>query len=377
MRVLSFSPWRAVLIGAAMVSTSAAQEVRPEKSKSPPLAGFRQRSGPLKEHLIRELGGNAETEAAVARGLLWLGKRQKENGSWEFDGSSKDSIGATGLALQSFLGAGFTHRSDDIGKCGERIGKALAYLQEKQAKEGSFEGAETMTSHALATIALCECYAMTLDPKLERPAQAAVDFILKSQAKDGSWGEKPGDEGDPLLVVWQVRALRAGQISELAVPAKTLVLVGDFLSSVSSEKESRYGGRDKEARPSQTAAGLLCRQFVSNWGPINPSLAAGVEYLKGSPISAKTWDAEYAFHATEVVRNFEGKVWFEEWNPAMRTTLLGSQSRKGDDTGSWPKDTGRVGEKWGTLGTTTLSILTLEVYYRSAPRYRRGFSSPE
>src|SRR5262245_40192841 len=62
--------------------------------------------GERREYLIKHGGGNAESEAAVARGLAWLAKQQKDDGHWEFDGSSKDQIAATGMALLPFLAAG-------------------------------------------------------------------------------------------------------------------------------------------------------------------------------------------------------------------------------------------------------------------------------
>ena len=39
--------------------------------------------------------------------------------------------------------------------------------------------------------------------------------------------------------------------------------------------------------------------------------------------------------------------------------------------GSWPKDTGFIGSQCGKLGTTALACLTLEVYYRHLPLYKR------
>ena len=40
--------------------------------------------------------------------------------------------------------------------------------------------------------------------------------------------------------------------------------------------------------------------------------------------------------------------------------------------GSWDPDTGpHMGSKCGRLGTTCMALLTLEVYYRHTPLYRR------
>ena len=67
-------------------------------------SGLVGRSGATKELLVKAGGGNAESEAAVARGLNWLAKQQKANGSWVFDGSSRvETSVATGMALLRFV----------------------------------------------------------------------------------------------------------------------------------------------------------------------------------------------------------------------------------------------------------------------------------
>ena len=41
------------------------------------------------------------------------------------------------------------------------------------------------------------------------------------------------------------------------------------------------------------------------------------------------------------------------------------------DDGSWEPDKGFIGQQCGRVGTTCLCLLTLEVYYRHLPLYRR------
>ena len=70
----------------------------------------------------------------------------------------------------------------------------------------------------------------------------------------------------------------------------------------------------------------------------------------------------------------EGDAWFKEWNPQMRDMLVKMQvPRDKPDAikGSWDKDQGMIGPHCGRLGTTCLALLTLEVYYRHLPLYRR------
>ncbi|MDB5311597.1 MAG: hypothetical protein JWO38_5799, partial [Gemmataceae bacterium] len=139
------------------------------------------RSGATKSKLLREGGGNEESERAVARGLAWLSRQQKQNGSWAFDGSSSDdTIAATGMALLPFLAAGETHKTGK--KYAQTVDRGLKYLIANLNSAGKFNGkGVTMYSQGIATIALCEAYGMTKDKGfLLRPAQAAVSFIASN-----------------------------------------------------------------------------------------------------------------------------------------------------------------------------------------------------
>src|SRR5262249_15908381 len=87
---------------------------------------FPGRSGATKARMLREGGGNGESEAAVAAGLAWLARQQKPDGSWQFDGSSiEDVIASTGMALLPFLAAGETHKR---GKYQMTVKKGLEFL---------------------------------------------------------------------------------------------------------------------------------------------------------------------------------------------------------------------------------------------------------
>jgi hypothetical protein len=57
----------------------------------------------------------------------------------------------------------------------------------------------------------------------------------------------------------------------------------------------------------------------------------------------------------------------------MRDLLIGVQNKKaGPNEGSWDPETGFIGRNCGRLGTTAMCLLTLEVYYRHLPLYKRA-----
>src|SRR5687768_2879976 len=69
-----------------------------------------------KEKLLKA-GGTVESEAAVARGLNFLGRMQIADGAWLLDDRRlpdpgiKNDVAGTAFGLLPFLGAGFTHKS--------------------------------------------------------------------------------------------------------------------------------------------------------------------------------------------------------------------------------------------------------------------------
>jgi len=348
--------------------------------------GFVGRSGATKSQLLRAGGGNEESERAVARGLAWLARQQKPNGSWIYDGSSSgETVAATGMCLLPFLAAGETHKAGK--KYQQTVLRGIQYLVSMQNSDGSFRGAR-MYAHGIATIALNEAYGMSKDRNLVlRPAQAATNFIVVKQGADGSWGYSPGSTGDTSIVGWQIQALKAGILTkDIVVPDGCIQKAIGFLDKVSSgSRKAVYGYTAPNGAPgsSLTAVGLLCRYYISKWGPGNAGLAEGVEGLmkRGPSKPPANPDMYYYYYATQVVHFADGPEW-KDWNEGamvngkrqggMRDWLIGLQEKKeGPNSGSWSSDGGIVGGSCGRIGTTALSLLTLEVYYRHLPLYKR------
>jgi hypothetical protein len=347
--------------------------------------GFKGRSGATREKvdMLHQGGGNKASEAAVAKGLIWLAKQQKANGSWESDGSSKTTIAGTGIALLPFLAAGYTHKAGPVFNGKEmklyvkNVSNGVDFLIKAQRPTGDF-GTQNMYEHAIATMALCEAFGMTQDPKLRYPCQRALEFIVKAQHPAGGWRYGPGQAGDTSVVGWQIQALKSGHLAGLAIPKDTMQKAMSFLDSVSggqSRTGSTYGYTDKNGSPSMTAVGLLCRQYLG-WGQKNPSVVAGVGELKKLPPPEQgkqgTLDIYYYYYASQVIHNYDGPDWHVFWNPRMRDWLIMLQVKgEGQNGGSFDPDQSITGSAGGRLFTTCMALLTLEIYYRYLPLYKR------
>jgi hypothetical protein len=178
-------------------------------------------------------------------------------------------------------------------------------------------------------------------------------------------------------VAWVFLAIRSGQLAGLSVDYGALQRARLFMNSVSAgpegSKQSRYsyqpGG--KETVP-LTAAGLLTRQYLG-WDKDQEGLVDGSVYLMQNlppPTAANVGRIYYYYYATQVLHHLEGENW-DKWNFHMREHLIRTQEKAGHAEGSWTPVGSDWGSKGGRLYTTSLSLLTLEAYYRHLPLYRK------
>lgn len=346
---------------------------------------LRGRDPSIRNQILYSEGGTSATEAAVARALRWISQHQNPNGSFSLHafhqtpqchgqcdgaGGGVSDHAATALALLPMLGAGQTHRQ---GEYTSVVQAALQWLLEHQKSDGDLRGSGDigrMYAHGLATIVLCEAYALTGDSELREPAQQAIRFIVQAQHSAGGWRYSPGEAGDTSMVGWQLMALNSGRMAGLAVPSDTLYKAGRFLNSVQTDSTGATYGYlpGSGASAAMTAEALLCRQYLG-WQRNHPGLREGIRFLldRHPPDSQQT-NIYYWYYGTQVFHHFGGKQW-TSWNDRMRRILVDTQVRKGHAAGSWNPD-----PAWGLTGgrlyQTALAACTLEVYYRYLPLYR-------
>lgn len=346
--------------------------------------------GEGRERLVRRDGGNDASEKAVSLALVWLAEHQMPDGGWSFDhalapscrsqcrnpGRLKDARNAaTAMALLPFLGAGQTHKE---GKYKKAVNAGLYFLtrrMEVSPKKGGMliEPGGNMYSHGLASIALCEAYAMTRDKSLYQPAQLAINYIAYAQDQTGGgWRYTEHQAGDTSVVGWQVMALKSAHMAYLTINPQTVRGASIFLDSVQAKNGARYGYDKPGSSASTTAIGLLCRMHLG-WGHDHPQLIEGVKFL-ASEGPSKT-NNYYNYYATQVLRHYEGAEW-KNWNAVMRDQLVSTQAKSGHEKGSWYVG-GNHGDKGGRLYDTSMSTMILEVYYRHLPIYRKQSTETE
>jgi len=360
---------------------------------------FDSRSDSMKKKLLRQYGGSASSEAAVAKALKWIAKHQMPNGAWTFQHNvvRRDSGGdpgdpqrarafnaATALALLPFLGAGQTHMT---GEYKDTVRRGLLFLvaNGKPKVIGGMptldfsEAGGSLYSHGLVTILLTEAFAMTEDPALLGPAQAALNFSFYAQNADGGWRYSPRSlDSDTSVTGWYVMAMKSGYMAHLTVPPLAVRGSVAFLDRVQIENgaQYRYTERVTDERPGCTAIGLLCRMYTG-WDKHHSSIKSGVEYL--GKVGVDKTDIYYNYYAAQVLRHHGGPEW-DKFNVELRDWLVAEQNDSGGAAGSWhfPNSKSHRGPlEGGRLCSTAFATMILEVYYRHMPIYSSGAAEDE
>ena len=353
-------------------------------------------------------GGTEGSEKSVALALAWLAEHQLPDGSWSYDlrncltcgGKCKDSgtigitrdgsdnarIAATAMGVLPFLAAGNTPTT---GKYKRVVARGISYLiNNGSSNENGLDFRDKsgrMYSHAIATIAVCETYAMltprerTRNPELRYAAQEATRFIEYAQANDGGWRYQPRELiGDTSVSGWQMMALKSAELAGLDVYRPTVFGMRSFLRDiVAKDGGSRYFYLDpskvgKGESPQETLAtdaiGLLCRLYI-DWRVDNPDLVRGAKRLAGEDRSLN--NPYYIYYASQLLHNIGGRIW-NDWNREMREKLIKTQQMDGHERGSWfPDNPDSHCKAGGRLYATSLNCMVLEVYYRHMPLYQK------
>ena len=377
----------------------ASTPVTPERQEVPfARTPYRNRFGLAKEKALEELGGSAETEAAVASGLKYLASIQHQNGYWgrrskNYDKYRQLRIGKTGLSVLAFLGAGHTHQSE--GEYQEVVAQGLRYLLGKQDRGTGHFGDCSAYGHAIATYAIAECYALTQDEDLREPIERAVAQILRNQhtRRDdprfyGGWNYYYPDNEQydswPRVSVtsWQVMALESARLGGLRVPQESLDNARTFLLNAwDGEMQAfRYNHSPSRLRdryptlPASTPAALFALSLLGedlSSGTFGPARAFLTERIpdvyefqgERAFVFEGSANLYFWYYSSLALLRAGGKDW-ERWNTGLKKTLLPAQQ----EDGSWIPISiyaeYAADSNIDRSYTTAMCVLSLEVYYR-------------
>jgi len=317
----------------------------------------------------------AGLDAAIGRGLTFLQKQQKRDGSFDAVGPAN---AVSGLAILAFLSAGHT---PDVGKYGLTVRSAVDYLVRQQPEDGYYgKDGGRMYSHAIVTVALAEVYGTETELRQREQVRAALEKALKviCAAQDvkkeadaaGGWRYEPSSADSDLSVSgWCMLALRACQNAGLIVPKQRVDRsAGYTLRCFRPEQEGFAYMVGGEATASMTGVAVLNLYLLDALD--REEVAAGVKFLSRRPIAA---DAPYysysVYYATQAAFQAGGSAWPIVWKRTC-DQLLPAQRQ---DDGSWKatRDEPGADSKAGRFYSTAMACLTLSAPLRVLPVYQR------
>ncbi len=343
-----------------------------------PKETFAQRAPEVRTEMLDKMGGSAATEQAVGRALDWFSRHQESDGRWtgrRFDAHCRECGGAaefdsdaamTGLALLCYLGAGHTPDKDGPYRAG--VGKAIDFLLARQAANGDLRRDETMYSQSIATVALCEAYAMTRDKRIGDAAKRAVEFMCEGVKRAASRRQDERSRADDTSVLgWQVMAMESARRCGIEVPDTTFRSAASFLDKVSNRRApGQYSYTPGEAPSAAMTAEAMFVQQLMGHSRSEQRLQESAAFILRTPPRWKDGASTYYwYYATLALFQHQGDAW-KEWNDALVPELLANQRKDGGASGSWdPQD------QWSRMGgriyQTAVCTLSLEVYYRYKP----------
>ncbi len=305
----------------------------------------------------------------------WDGESTFKGKKYEPDDPGENTDpGVTGLAILAFLGAGNTEKSGKE-KFQKTVRKGVAWLIRKQKANGSIgEGYDGKLgyNHPIAGLALAEAFGMAQVAATGRAAQKAVDYSTKvHQVEYGGWRYKAQMAADTSVTGWFVMQLKSSLIAGLKVSGRGFQGAARFLETVTKEGGKIAYKPSERGTPTMTAVGMLCRQFMGMKRD-DPILTGGANYLARFP---PEWDENtstanfYNWYYGTLVMFQMGGEWWNVWNATL-SDLLTERQRRGPPAvdGSWDPD-GFWCSSGGRVYSTALGCLCLEVYYRYLPIY--------
>ena len=329
-----------------------------------------------------------KTVKAIDRGLKYLVKTQRADGSWAHSGSYGNYPAVmTSLAGIALLGSGST---PETGPYYKNTKKAMLYILRigEAGKDGLIAGpggeSRSMYGHGFSMLFLAQCYGMDLNKdiskRMRKVLNAAVKLTARAQSDlgkahghAGGWIYTPtsrGDEGS--VTVTQLQALRACRNVGIKVPKSTIDRAVAYLKYCQQgDGGICYSARSRgSSRPPISAAAIACfyAAGIYDRGVGGPKTKEAkmverlVAYCKRTIQVTRSGGHYFYTHMymAEAMYMRGGKDW-KSYYPQIRDRLLGMQNLDG----SWMGDS--VGATYGT----SIATLILQLPYGYLPICQR------
>jgi hypothetical protein len=331
-----------------------------------------------------------QAEQAVDKALAWLASQQQPDGS--FPSIRQGLPGVTGLCVLAFLSRG--HQPGE-GPYGDNITRAIEYLLSCQSRDGMLAlgpieptfvgggfGHAGTYSHAVAGLALSECYGMVgreLSQRIKPAVESARDFTLKFQGRPkreldvGGWRYlRPHHDADSDLSVtsWHLLFLRSAKNAGIDVPSANIDAALAYVERSFHKDQGffTYTVDNSHLSRGMVGAGILSLSLA---GKHDSDMAhrAGQWILRNGftrynqPLRLERWFIS-VFYCTQGMFQLGGKYWRDFYPPTIKLLIDNQQP-----DGWWEQEDG-AGD-YGTCMTTAFCVLTLDTPNLFLPIFQR------
>ena len=317
-------------------------------------------------------GGKREYDRSVLKSLRWIKTQQKPDGSF----GTRFPVAMTSFALLAYSGHCETVDSPEFG---ESVKAAIEYLLTVSEKgKGMITTSRDRNlsyEHGIAMYALAEAYSMNKNARKKfrniSPALSkGMPIIIEGQTNGGGWLYSYGSNGTGDLSVsgWNIQALKAAELtgrkftglSRAQEKAKRYIKAAEDPDGTDGYFRYRVSDGQK-GRLSLTGVGAYSARILGQPSQLEDKSLALINSKNPrqfQPNSAYSW----YYHSLAAFQK-QGKHW-DQYNNTYQTVMADAQQKDG----SWPASSGhgQVGQD-GTLYSTCLCTLMLEVYYRYLP----------
>ena len=319
------------------------------------------------------------TERAIANGLEYLARTQRENGS--YPGNYGESAAVPALAGMAFLAKGHLPGSEPYGG---QINRAIDWViscadMRDNAKFPGYMGDKgngRMYAHSIATLFLAEASGMVDEKRQEKidkllPLAAKVILDAQNQKKGnpahlGGWRYQPNAaDSDLSCSGWALMALRSARLNGAQVPPEAIEKAVLYIKRAYRDSDGTFGyqGANGGSANTLTGAAILCLELCGKH--LDPMSLKGSNYLKKVYVKALSGGGERyygLYYTAQGLFQIGGPVWkgFSSW---MYDTFVPQQRADG----SW----GGSGNNGSDAYATAMTVLSLTVPYRMLPIYQR------
>ena len=301
-----------------------------------------------------------EVQTAIGKGLAYLAKTQKADGSW----GTNHAVADTSLALMAFMLQGHVPGRAPYGR---NMDRAIAYLVNVGKKGhmgylGTPNNHAGMYEHGLAILALSEAWGQSMNPDIRTALKRAVEVTINAQNHQGGWRYTPEPrDADLSMTVMQIMAINSAKEAGISVPDATLKNAVKYVLSCQDESSGGFGYNGPNGPGfARTAAGVI--SLIMCGQRDHPAVRRGMVFLRVYPNSKFSGGSHFLYaHYYAIQCMYQsGDADFNAWYPKITKALLTKQAA----SGGWS-----ISE--GDAYSTSLSILILGVPYRFLPIYQR------